>query len=418
MQRMPSPSALLAVAALCVLATAGALLLPSTTRAAGDDAKAQAPRPALAVTATQPTRSAIDLRLPANGNIAAWQEAVIGAESNGLRLTEVPVNVGDVVRAGQVLATFAPETVQADVAQSRASLLEAQANAAEAAANADRARTLTQSGALSQQQIQQYATASQTAQARVEAAQAALNAQRLRLRHTQVVAPDAGVISSRTATVGAVVGAGAELFRMVRKGRLEWRAEVTSTELPRIRPGTKVRVTAASGAQVDGTVRMVAPTVDPQTRNALVYVDLPGLLPEPPPGRPKAASAPLGGSEPRAAGSVGAVLPGMFARGDFLLGARDALSVPQTAVVVRDGFSSVFEIGEGNRVVMRRVQTGQRVGDRVEIASGLQPGVQIVERGGAFLNDGDLVRVQAAAPAGSASNPAPAQSAPAQPATK
>ncbi len=391
MQRMPSPSALLAVAALCVLATAGALLLPSTTRAAGDDAKAQAPRPALAVTATQPTRSAIDLRLPANGNIAAWQEAVIGAESNGLRLTEVRVNVGDVVRAGQVLATFAPETVQADVAQSRASLLEAQANAAEAAANADRARTLTQSGALSQQQIQQYATASQTAQARVEAAQAALNAQRLRLRHTQVVAPDAGVISSRTATVGAVVGAGAELFRMVRKGRLEWRAEVTSTELPRIRPGTKVRVTAASGAQVDGTVRMVAPTVDPQTRNALVYVDLP--------------------AHPD-------VRAGMFARGDFLLGARDALSVPQTAVVVRDGFSSVFEIGEGNRVVMRRVQTGQRVGDRVEIASGLQPGVQIVERGGAFLNDGDLVRVQAAAPAGSASNPAPAQSAPAQPATK
>ena len=391
MQRLKFTPTVLGIAALCVLATAGALFASAPSRAADDAQQAQGPRPALTVTTTQPTRSSIALRLPANGNVAAWQEAIIGAESNGLRLTEVRVNVGDVVRAGQVLATFAPETVQADVAQSRASLLEAQANAAEAAANAERARTLTQSGALSQQQIQQYATASQTAQARVEAAQAALNAQQLRMRHTQVVAPDAGVISSRTATVGAVVASGSELFRLVRKSRLEWRAEVTSTELPRIQPGTKVRVTAASGAQVDGTVRMVAPTVDPQTRNALVYVDLP-VHPD--------------------------VRAGMFARGDFLLGARDALSVPQTAVVVRDGFSSVFEIGEGSRVVMRRVQTGQRVGDRVEIAAGLQAGVQIVERGGAFLNDGDLVRVQAAAPAGSASNPTPAQSAPAQSATK
>lgn len=395
MQRMTFTPSLIAVATLCVLATGGALLAAGPSRAADDAKTAQAgqARPALTVTTTQPTRAAMGVRLPANGNVAAWQEASIGAETNGLRLTDVRVNVGDTVKKGQVLATFAPETVQAEVAQARASLLEAQASAAEAAANAERARTLTASGALSQQQIQQYATAGQTAQARVEAAQAVLNAQQVRLKNAQVLAPDSGVISSRTATVGAVLGAGTELFRMVRKGRLEWRAEVTSSELPRVRPGGKVSVTAASGAQVEGTVRMVAPTVDPQTRNGLVYVDLP--------------------QHPD-------VRAGMFARGDFLLGQRDALSVPQSAVVVRDGFSHVFEIGEGSRVVMRRVQTGQRVGDRVEVVSGLQPTVRIVERGGAFLNDGDLVRVQAAAatPAGSAQKPAAAQSTPAQAASK
>ncbi|GKS96042.1 efflux RND transporter periplasmic adaptor subunit [Acidovorax sp. SUPP2825] len=399
MQRMKfTPSSLpaaLAVLAVCVLAAAGALMAAGPSRAADDakSAKAGEPRPALTVTTTQPTRTSLAQRLPANGNVAAWQEASIGTESSGLRLTDVRVNVGDTVRAGQVLATFAPETLQADVAQARASLLEARASAAEAAANAERARTLQASGALSQQQIQQYATAGETAQARVEAAQAALNAQQLRLKHAQVLAPDSGVISSRTATVGAVLGAGTELFRMVRKGRLEWRAEVTSNDLPRIRPGSQVIVTAASGAQVPGTVRMIAPTVDPQTRNGLVYVDLP-LHPD--------------------------VRAGMFARGDFLLGQRDALSVPQSSVVVRDGFSSVFEIGEGSRVVMRRVQTGQRTGDRVEIVSGLQPGVTVVERGGAFLNDGDLVRVQAAAPAAAASAPAPrpAASAPKVPAVQ
>jgi len=277
-----------------------------------------------------------------------------------------------VVKAGQVLATFSADTVLADVAQSRASLLEAQANAAEAAANADRARSLQATGALSQQQIQQFTTAEQTAKARVEASKAALNAQQLRLKYTQVVAPDSGVISARTATVGAVVGAGTELFRMVRKGRLEWRAEVTSTELRRIQPGAKVSVTAASGAAAEGSVRMVAPTVDPQTRNALVYVDLPA------------------NTDFRA---------GMFARGEFALGSSDALTVPQEALVVRDGFSYVFVVGGDQRVQMRKVQTGRRVADRVEVLSGLDAGASVAVRGAGFLNDGDLVRVAAPAAA-------------------
>ncbi|MBT9510807.1 MAG: efflux RND transporter periplasmic adaptor subunit [Acidovorax sp.] len=362
-----SPTAFAVIAA-CVLATGGALVFSGASRAA-DEPKANQPRPALTVSTAQPLRTSVPVRLAANGNVAAWQEASIGAESNGLRLTDVRVNVGDVVKAGQVLATFSAETVLADVAQMRASLLEAQAHAAEAAANADRARSLQATGALSQQQIQQYTTAEKTAQARVEAAKATLNAQQLRLKYTQVVAPDSGVISARTATVGAVVGAGTELFRMVRKGRLEWRAEVTSTELRRIVPGAKVSVTAASGATAEGTVRMVAPTVDPQTRNVLVYVDLP-----------------LNGD----------FRAGMFARGDFALGASDALTVPQEALVVRDGFSYVFVVGAEQRVQQRKVQTGRRVADRVEVLSGLDGNAAVAVRGAGFLNDGDLVRVAAA----------------------
>ncbi len=388
MPRKPfSPRTLTAIALVCLLG-AGAAWFATRPAPPARDAAAPTPRPALAVNTTQPAQAQVQLRLEANGNVAAWQEAIVGAESNGLRLAEVRVNVGDVVRKGQVLAVFAPDTVRAEVAQARASLMEARAAAAEAAANAERAATLTASGALSRQQIQQYATAGETAQARVAAAQAALQAQEVRLRHTQVLAPDAGVISSRTATVGAVVNGGAELFRLVRRGRLEWRAEVTSADLPRIRPGQQAVVTAASGAQVQGTVRMVAPTVDPQTRNGLVYVDLP------------------------ASPDISA---GMFARGQFLLGARDALTVPQSAVVVRDGFSYVFELTPQGRVAMRRVQTGQRVGDRVEIASGLSAGATLVERGGAFLNDGDVVRVEATP---SAQKQPAAGAAPAQPATK
>jgi RND family efflux transporter MFP subunit len=303
--------------------------------------------------------------LAANGNVAAWQEASIGSESNGLRLAELRANVGDNVKAGQVLATFAADMVQAEAAQARASLLEAQATAAEATSNAERARTLQTTGALSQQQIEQFTTAAQTAQARVEAAKAQLQVQQLRLKHTQVLAPDSGVISARSATVGAVVGAGTELFRMVRQGRLEWRAEVTASELAALRPGMPAQVTAASGANVQGTVRMVAPTVDAQTRNALVYVDLP--------------------AHPQ-------LRAGMFARGSFDLGTSPSLTVPQEALVVREGFNYLFVLGPDQRVQRTKVQPGRRAGERVEILSPLDANAQVVVRGAGFLNDGDMVR--------------------------
>ncbi|MBC7683318.1 MAG: efflux RND transporter periplasmic adaptor subunit, partial [Ferruginibacter sp.] len=229
-------NAITLVAAIAIIICAGGLF--ATYSQAADDSKTAAPKPALTVTTVQPQRSPWAVQLSANGNVAAWQEASIGSEASGLRLLEVRANVGDVVRAGQVLATFAAESVQADVAQAQANVLEAQANAQDASGNAARARTLQTTGALSEQQITQYQTTEQVAIARVAAARATLAVQQQRLRHTQVLAPDNGTISARSATVGAVLGSGTELFRMVRGGRLEWRAEVTAAELERIKVGT------------------------------------------------------------------------------------------------------------------------------------------------------------------------------------
>lgn len=347
---------------------------PAASSAASAPAKtdngASAAKPALTVSTTQPIIASLAINIAANGNVAAWQEASVGAEASGLRLTQVLVNVGDAVKKGQLLATFAGDAVQADVAQAKASLMEAEANALDAKGNAERARTLQNTGALSTQQINQYLTAEKTAAAKVQAAQATLNAQAVRTQNTQVRAPDNGVISARGATVGAVVGAGAELFRMIRGGRLEWRAEVTSTELGRVKSGSTATVTAADGSTVQGKVRMIAPTVDPQTRAALVYVDLPAT-----PGMSSPARA------------------GMFARGEFALGDSSALMVPQTAVVIRDGFSYVYRLGTDNRVARLKVSTGRLVGDQIEITSALASDARLVASGAGFLNDGDLVRV-------------------------
>lgn len=377
LHRTPSAVAALAVAtALAALAQA-----PS---AMAEDKKPATAKPSLTVTTVRPEKTSLPIRLTANGNVAAWQEAIISSESNGLRLSDVKVNVGDVVTKGEVLAVFAPETPQAEVAQAKAALMEAEAAAAEAKANADRARSIQDTGALSAQQISQYTTAEATAKARAASAKAMLASAELRLRYTRVLAPDAGVISARSATVGAVAGPGTELFRMIRQGRLEWRAEVTAADLRNIKVGGSAVVKAANGSELTGKVRMVAPTIDPQTRSALVYVDLP-------PNNGKQAP----------------FKAGMFATGQFELGASDALTVPQQAITVRDGFSYVFRLNQDQHVSQVKVQPGRRIGDRIEVLSGLAPDAQIVAAGAGFLNDGDLVRnTGAPAQAATAAKPA------------
>ena len=383
-----NPTCAIALGALA--AVAGAALLVAPAPVAADDKKAAAARPALTVTTVRPSRVQLPIKLAANGNVVAWQEAIIGSETGGYRLTEVRVNVGDIVKQGQLLAVFASDGINADVAQARAALAETRATAAEASANAARARSLQTSGALSAQQISQYMTAEQTANARIAASQATLAAQQLRLKYTHVVAPDSGVISARAATVGSVVGVGTELFRMIRQGRLEWRAEVIAADLSRLKPGTRALVKAANGTELTGTVRMIAPTIDPQTRSALVYVDLPPTT---------GANAPF--------------KAGMFASGQFELGSSNALTVPQQSVVVRDGFSYVFRLNADGRVSQLKVQSGRRLGERIEVVNGVAPDALVVIQGAGFLNDGDLVRDVSVAPAVAAAVAPAASTAPA-----
>ncbi len=380
MRFAPSPRRLAAGACAAALLAA----LGTGLRVDAADEKRAAVKPALSVVVTQPQRGTVPLRITANGNVAAWQEASIGTEANGLRLADVRVNVGDVVVKGQTLATFATETSQVDLAQTRAAVAEAEATLAEAHANADRAKSLQATGALSEATISSYLTAERTARARLDAQRAVVQASQLRARQTAVLAPDQGVISARSATVGAVLPAGQELFRMIRQGRLEWRGEVASAELGLIKPGMKVAVTPAGtgAAAIVGRVRIVAPTVDPATRLGLVYVDLP---------------------------SPGSARAGMFARGEFEVGSSSALLLPQSAVQLREGFSYVFTVGPDNKVTQAKIAVGRRVDERIEVTGGLDPQARVVAAGGGFLTDGDTVRVVAApAPApASAARPTP-----------
>lgn len=327
-------------------------------------------KPALTVCAIQPQVLDWPRTLVAFGNVAAWQEAVIGAELSNFRLAEVLVNVGDRVTKGQLLAQVAPETVTAELAQSRAAAAEADAALAEARSNVERARQLEPSGAITKQQTGQYLTIEQTAVARLAAARARVQVDELRLAHTRILAPDDGVISARAASVGSLVQPGQELFRLIRGNRLEWRAEVTSAELARLQPDTPATMVTPNGESVKGRLRMVGPTVDPQTRNGLVYVD-------------------VATNVEKEAGSLRA---GMFVRGEFELGRAPALTLPQSAVLLREGFAYVFRLEGDARVTQTKVTIGRRAGDRIEVLDGLGADTLVVAAGVGFLADGDTVR--------------------------
>lgn len=370
----------LVVAVLAVLGVAGVGMGVQRQIALKATQTPVAGKAVLTVSATQLKTEHWPNRVRASGAIVPWQEAIVAAELGGLAITQLSADVGSRVQRGQELARLSDAALQATLAQQQANVAQQQANLALAESNAERARQVRGTGALSEQQITQYLQAETAARANLAAAEALLRLEQVRLGQTRILAADEGVISARNATLGAVAQAGSELFRLVRQGRLEWRAELSAGALERLQVGQSAELLLSNGEKINGKVRLIAPTFDGNTRKALAYVDL---------------SVP----------AKSAVRAGLFAEGDLILASSPALTLPASAVVLYDGNSYVFEIqtraGESSpeiRAVRHKVMTGRRNGDRVEIVSGLprdegEAGRRYVAGGGAFLSDGDRISV-------------------------
>jgi RND family efflux transporter MFP subunit len=326
---------------------------------------------ALSVQTLQPKMQTITRTLTANGALNAWQEAVIGSQVSGLQLQEINAQVGDHVKKGQVLAVFDTQSLQVEIAQHKANLAQAQAQAYEAQLNFDRVKQVEHAGAFSAQQIDQLQANAQISQAKVDVVKAQFAQAQLSLKHAQVLAIDDGVITAQNATLGEVAAQGQALFRMIRKERLEWQGEVSSDELLKLKTGMRVTVSVGE-IKKTGTIRMLAPTLSTQNRNALIYVDLPDAY------------------------SSG-LRAGMFARGEIALEKISAITVPFSVISLRDGFSYVYKLGQNNgdlsNVVQIKVSLGERIGDDIEILSGVSLQDSLVASGSAFLSDGDWVRV-------------------------
>ncbi len=361
--------AVLMIATVVIATTGTAIYLRSGTTDAATNKHVSPPVAALTVTSAIVQSREWPQVIEANGSIAAWQEASVDTVVGGLRVSDVLVDVGDVVTRGQALAHFDLDTVRAAQAALRADLSQARALATRADAELARAQELHGGGAISEQDLLQSRTQAATTHAQVAAAQAHLEVQDLQLKQAVIVAPDAGVITSRSVSLGAVEPAGQELFRLIRRNRLQWQGEVTAAQVSSVHSGQLVRIVLPDGSSATGRVARVAPGMNAQTRLGLVFADIDG------------------GSNARA---------GMFAAARIELPASPARVVPAVSVLIRDGRNVValLEKGRDGPVVsIRRVTVGRRSGSEVEITEGLGSDARVVARGANFLDDGDLVKL-------------------------
>lgn len=329
---------------------------------------AQAGASSLAVTLAPAQLREIERSIVVSGPVSPWEEMQLGVELSGVRVTSLNVDVGQAVRRGQVLLELDARTLESELAQAQAAQQEAEAGVALASTNFNRSEGLAAQQLISAAQLDQLRAARVQAQARRATTGAQRDAARLRRDFARLRAPADGIISRRLVQPGQVVSAGTELLRLIRDGRLEWRAELAEADLARVQPGAAVTLPSVEG-DVQGRVRAVSPGVDSQTRTGTVYADLP---------------------EP------GALRPGSYVEGRILTGAGKGLTVPAAAVVQRDGNAYVFTLGPDNTAQRRRVRTGASVVGFVEIIEGVKPGESVVEQGAGFLGDGDVVRVVAA----------------------
>ena len=346
-------------------ASVAALAVGSVAFALSGKASHPEKKPSIAsitVNLVSPESSTFARAIAATGTVSARDELLVGSDANGVRLMEVLVDVGSVVHKGQLLARGDDSQLVTQLAQQVALVKQAQADMAQAQSNLERAERLTDF--FSVETVQTRRTAAATAAAKLELAIAQRDELQVKIAHTRVIAPSAGVISKKSATVGAVVQSGAELFRLIKDGELEWRAELPGHSLARIEKDAQVNIFLDDG-KIAARVRLVAPTIDTNTRNGLVHVALPRDV------RLKA---------------------GGHARGEILIDNAQTLSLPESAVLARDGYSFVYVVGADKIAHQTRIETGARQNGLVEV-NGLAAGAKVVGTGAGFVKDGDLVRI-------------------------
>jgi HlyD family secretion protein len=328
--------------------------------------QAPAANTALTVSLVSPAIKPWSDRIMATGNVEAWQMMSIGAEVSGVRVVEVLVDVGDAVRKGQCMARLDDAAARVDLSIQQAALAQAQADLMQAQVSLSRAEKLGGTQVISQQDLLQAKTLAKTSAARFSMAEAQVKALELKIHNTRIVAPDDGIVAERSTSVGALIDGSSPLFKLIRNGRIEWQAQLRPEQLGQVEIGQAVELRDPLGNVAAGRVRQIAPTADEVSRMSLVYVDVP-------PGK--------------------ALKPGVLVNGEFLLSQRMALTVPQGAVTLRDGFNYVMAVSHDGLVRPIKVQLGKARDNDVEVLAGLTTRDRIIASGTGFLHAGDAVKV-------------------------
>jgi RND family efflux transporter MFP subunit len=317
------------------------------------------------VTVATATTQSLARTVTASGTVSAWEEVPVGAETGGLTATAVLTDEGRYVQQGEVLVQLNDTLLRAQLRQQDAAVVSAEATLAQADNALARAQELRERGFLSQAGLDTAIAQQATAQAQLNAATAGRAETQARVNQAAIRAPVSGLVISRSVTRGQIVQPGTELFRIVRDGRLELDAQIPETEIRLLRPGQSARVSSDDIGSVSGTVRIVTPEVDAQTRLGVARISV-------------------------ASGS--GLRPGMFARAEIDIGAQGAVVVPTASILYRENRAGVFVLVEGDLVRFQEVSVRSRT-DAYSAVDGIAAGTRVVVEGAGFLGDGDRVTV-------------------------
>lgn len=321
------------------------------------------------VSVVVPGQTPYSLTVPFTGAIIARYDQPIGVDGEGGRVLAILVEAGDHVKKGQPLARLDTAVIAPQVASLRAALEQARADAALAAADYDRAEKIAATmAALSREEVEKRRTAAATSAARVRTAEAQLAEAEARLKRTEILAPDDGIVLTRSAELGQAVMTGSPaLFRLARGGEVEMKAQVAEQDLPKLQPGQSVEVSVTGVARpFAGTIRLLGAVIDPATRLAEVRISLP--------------RDPL-------------LRPGAFASGRALIGQDTKPIVPQTSILSDPLGAYVYVLDETLHVERRPVHYGSAQPNGIVVVDGLNGTERVVATAGAFLKEGEQVRV-------------------------
>ena len=345
------------------------------------------------VTVTTVEKKQLSERLFVNGSVTPVEEVSVGADVAGLIVTELATDVGDRVKAGQVLARLDTASLKtqlaqivaqeaqsaAAVAQAEAQILDAEIGVKQARDQWERADSLAKSGVASTATRDNATNAYDSAKAKLNTAKQGLVAAKaqgglvaaqktqveVQIDKAEVKAPADGLILARNAQLGAVVsGAAGPLFRIAKDGAYEVVANVSETALLKLAPDMKavLKLTGVTD-DIKGKVRRVDPEINAASRLGKVRVWIE--------------------ADPR-------VRPGAFAEVEIITAERESLAVASSSLIY-SGKQSFLQIVKDGVVETRPVKIGIRSGKLVEISEGAALGDEVIERAGTFIANGDHV---------------------------
>lgn len=285
------------------------------------------------------------------GTIRSKQRSLVEAKVSGRVLQYLAVP-GQMVKAGDTLATLDVQEIEAKVDQARAALEQAQREF-------DRQKQLITSGATTKQEFD-------AADARLKMSNAAVMEAETLLGYAKVTAPFDGVVTRKLADMGDLAMPGKPLAEVEAPAALRFETDLPEAVLDQVKLGQKMKIRlSGNSSTVEGTVGEISPVADPVSRTFLVKLDV---------------------------SKTDGMRSGQFGRVAVPVGESSVITVPSSAVDKRGQMEVAFVAKDGI-ALMRLVKTGRTLNGDVEILSGLEEGEQIIAGQVAGLKDGQPVKV-------------------------